>query len=80
MRKSTKTATVAARIAELRRKRAMSQEALAAAAGINRVTLARLEAGLHEPSLETLERLASALRTTLRVEFVEPRIGRKGGR
>ncbi|MBI4636279.1 MAG: helix-turn-helix transcriptional regulator [Candidatus Rokubacteria bacterium] len=57
----------------------MSQEAVAAEAGINRVTLARLELALHEPTLDTLARIAQALGATLRVEIVEPRARRKGG-
>ncbi len=65
---------------ELRTKRNMSQEALAAAAGINRVTLARLELGLHEPTLQTLERIAGALTVTLHVELVEQRPRRKEAR
>ena len=43
----------------------MSQEALAARAGLNRVTLARLERAMHPPNLETLEAIARALRVTL---------------
>jgi transcriptional regulator with XRE-family HTH domain len=67
MRQSEITQRVAARIAQLRDENGLSQEALATKAGINRVTLARLERGLHEPSLQTLERLARALNVTLEV-------------
>jgi DNA-binding XRE family transcriptional regulator len=59
------TKRVAARIAELRNKKAMSQETLAKKAGINRVTLARLERGLHPPKLDTLEAIARALNVAL---------------
>ncbi len=59
------TKRVAARIAELRGKRGMSQEALAQKAGINRVTLARLERAMHPPKLDTLEDIARALGVTL---------------
>jgi transcriptional regulator with XRE-family HTH domain len=52
---------VAARIAAMRGRRGMTQEALAARAQINRVTLARLERAMHPPNLDTLERIARAL-------------------
>ena len=55
---------VGARIAELRRSRSRSQNDLAASAGINRVTLARIEAGANV-SLEVLARIARALGVTL---------------
>ena len=59
------TQRVAARLTELRQKRGLSQEALAAKARINRVTLARLERAMHPPNLDTLERIAQALSVTL---------------
>jgi transcriptional regulator with XRE-family HTH domain len=59
------TKRVAARVAELRARRGMTQEALAARARINRVTLARLERAQHPPNLDTLERIARALRVNL---------------
>jgi transcriptional regulator with XRE-family HTH domain len=43
----------------------MSQEALAKAAQVNRVTIARLELGEHPPKLDTLDRIAQALGVTL---------------
>ncbi len=43
----------------------MSQEVLAQKAGINRVTLARLERAMHPPKLDTLEEIARALGVTL---------------
>jgi transcriptional regulator with XRE-family HTH domain len=61
----TVTERVAARIVELRARRGMSQEALAHKAQINRVTLARLERAMHQPTLETLDRLARALGVSL---------------
>jgi transcriptional regulator with XRE-family HTH domain len=57
----TATERVAARIAEIRGKRGLTQEALAAKARLNRVTLARLERAMHPPNLDTLERIARAL-------------------
>jgi transcriptional regulator with XRE-family HTH domain len=57
----TATERVAARVAEIRAERGLSQEALAGKARINRVTLARLERAQHPPNLDTLERIARAL-------------------
>ena len=59
------TKRVAARVAEIRARRRMTQETLAARARINRVTLARLERAQHPPNLDTLERIARALRVRL---------------
>ncbi len=59
------TRRVAARVVALRHARGLSQEALAAKTGLNRVTLARLERALHPPNLETLEWIARALRVPL---------------
>jgi transcriptional regulator with XRE-family HTH domain len=59
------TRRVAARVVALRQERGLSQEALARKTGLNRVTLARLERALHPPNLETLERIAKALRVSL---------------
>ena len=61
----TATQRVAVRVVELRQARGLSQEALAAKTGLNRVTLARLERAMHPPNLETLERIARALRVSL---------------
>jgi transcriptional regulator with XRE-family HTH domain len=52
---------VAMRIKQLRKKRKMSQVALAEAAGISRTYLARLETSRQDPTLSTLEKLAKAL-------------------
>ncbi len=49
------------RIKKLRERRKLSQEALAARAGIHRVSLANVERGAKQPTLDTLERLARAL-------------------
>src|SRR5438876_1621492 len=59
------TQRVAARVVELRQARGLSQEALAKKTGLNRVTLARLERALHPPNLDTLDRIARALRVKL---------------
>ena len=62
---STVTRRVAERVMQLRQQRGMSQEALGAQAKVNRVTVARLEAALHPPNIETLDRIARALGVTL---------------
>jgi transcriptional regulator with XRE-family HTH domain len=53
---------VASAVKRLREQRGLTQEELAARAGVTRSYLARLETGRHEPTLTMLERLAKALR------------------
>jgi transcriptional regulator with XRE-family HTH domain len=50
------------RIKLLREQRRMTQEELAARAGISRGYLARLETARQDPRLSTIEKLAKALR------------------
>jgi DNA-binding XRE family transcriptional regulator len=45
--------------------RGMTQSALAAAAGVNRVQIADIEAGRKSGSIETVRKLAAALRVTI---------------
>lgn len=45
----------------LRVKRALSQEALAVDAGVDRSYVGRIERGVENPTVETLDRLARAL-------------------
>jgi transcriptional regulator with XRE-family HTH domain len=52
---------VSMNLRKLRRKRRMSQAALATNAGVSREYVARLETGHHDPSLSTLQKLAKAL-------------------
>lgn len=49
----------------LREQRGLTQEALAGAAGIHRTYLSDIERGARNPSLVNIDRLASALETTL---------------
>ncbi len=49
------------RVRRLRETAALTQEALAQAAGIGRITLVRLENGKHVPKLTTLKAIAHAL-------------------
>jgi transcriptional regulator with XRE-family HTH domain len=50
-----------ARLAEVRQAHGMTQEQLAAATGVHRVTIARIETGDTSPKAETLKRIADAL-------------------
>ncbi len=52
---------VAARLVEYRVEHALSQTALARLLGMKQPAVARLEAGEHNPSFDTLARLSSAL-------------------
>ena len=53
------------RIREARKRAGLTQEQLAAKAGITQSHLSRLELGKYVPTLATLERLARALRIPL---------------
>ncbi len=64
--------TVAARLVELRQYRDLSQEALARKCDLHRISVLRIERGQYAPGLDTLDRIARALGTRLRVEFEEP--------
>lgn len=57
--------TVAKRIKEIRVSSGKTQEELSKATGIKRPNIARIESGKHEPSLETLKKLAEALDVSL---------------
>ena len=56
------TQIVALKIGKLRKAKGMTQAELARAANILRPNLSRIEAGKHRPTLETLEKLAAALK------------------
>ncbi|MHB0979272.1 MAG: helix-turn-helix domain-containing protein [Thermoleophilia bacterium] len=60
---------VAGRVRARRETRRLTQQQLADLTGIRRPNIARLERGVHAASLETLERLAAALETSV-VELV----------
>jgi transcriptional regulator with XRE-family HTH domain len=53
------------RVQTLRDGRQMTQEELAAKAGLSRGYLARLETGRHDPSATTLAAIAKALRVSI---------------
>lgn len=63
------TRTIAARLAEIRARKGLSQEALARKAKLQRVSVGRIELGVHEPSITTLEKLAKALGVRLVIDF-----------
>jgi DNA-binding XRE family transcriptional regulator len=52
---------VAHRLRELRQQRGLTQDAVARAAGVDRVTISRLENGALQPTFETLARVVAAM-------------------
>ena len=60
------------RLRQLRKARGLTQAQLARATGILRPNLSRIEAGKHRPTLETLEKLAAALKVPV-VELIARR-------
>jgi transcriptional regulator with XRE-family HTH domain len=56
---------LAMRLKQLREERALTQERLAKRSGVSHGYLARLEIGMHDPSLSTLAKLAKALKVTV---------------
>ena len=52
-------------IRKLREEKRITQEKLARAAGMIRANLSRIEASKHRPTLETIERIASALKVSV---------------
>jgi transcriptional regulator with XRE-family HTH domain len=65
-------ALVARNIRRLRVGQALSQEALAVDAGIDRTYVSRLERGLENPSVAVLEKLAIALKAPIPELFAVP--------
>ena len=53
------------RIRRLREKRGWTQEMLADKVAVSRVTIARIEIGNRQPSLELLERIAKTLKVKM---------------
>jgi len=49
----------------LREQRGLTQEQLAKRAGVSHGYIARLEIGMHDPSLSTLSKLAKALKVSV---------------
>lgn len=57
---------------EAREKRGLSQEELAAKANVNRTTLSKIESGLRNATISTLEKLATAMDMKLDVRLRMP--------
>lgn len=53
------------RLKRLREERGLTQEKLAKRSGVSHGYLARLEIGMHDPSLSTLAKLAKALKVSV---------------
>jgi transcriptional regulator with XRE-family HTH domain len=71
------TALVAWNLRRLRVKRALSQEALAVDAGVDRSYVGRIERGVENPTVETLDRLATALEVVVSELLLVPKQGEK---
>ncbi|UGV24861.1 XRE family transcriptional regulator [Rhodopseudomonas boonkerdii] len=71
------TALVAWNLRRLRVKRNVSQEALAVDAGVDRSYVGRIERGIENPTVETLDRLAAALEVVVAELLLAPKQGEK---
>lgn len=56
--------TIATRLSELRKKKGLTQQALANAIGLHVTQVKRYESGASQPSLEALKKIAQTLRVT----------------
>jgi transcriptional regulator with XRE-family HTH domain len=63
---------VAREVILLRTRAGISQDELARRVGTSKSAIARLESGRHQPTVETLRRVAEALGTTLVIGFERP--------
>jgi transcriptional regulator with XRE-family HTH domain len=61
----------------IRVKRALSPEALAVDAGVDRSCVGRIERGVENPTVETLDRLAAALEVVVAELLLAPKHGEK---
>ena len=61
-------------ILDARIRAGLTQNELAAKTGISQADISRLEHGTRNPSVDLLKRLAEALDSTLRIEFVPKRL------
>ena len=66
------THEVGATIRELRQAKGITQEKLAGAVGMMRNNISRIEAAKHRPTLETMERIAKALKVSI-ADLIAPR-------
>ena len=58
------------RIRQLRKKSGLSQERFAELLGIDPNSVSRIECGVHDPSLDTLERIAKIFKVEMRDLFL----------
>jgi transcriptional regulator with XRE-family HTH domain len=65
---------LAAKIRKARREARLTQKQLAEKLGIEAITVSRWERGVTHPSVPTLERIAWATETRLRIELVRQAI------
>lgn len=72
MGRTKTTRDVGAAIRQLREAKGITQEKLAGAAGMMRSNISRIEAAKHRPTLETMERIAKALKVSV-ADLVAPR-------
>jgi transcriptional regulator with XRE-family HTH domain len=63
--RTRKTREVGAAIRKLREAKGLTQEELAASVGMMRSNISRIEAAKHRPTLETMERIAKALKVAV---------------
>jgi DNA-binding XRE family transcriptional regulator len=63
--RTKKAPNIGATIRKMREEKGVTQEALARAAGMIRANLSRIEASKHRPTLETIERIATALKVSI---------------
>ncbi len=68
-------ALVAWNLRRVRVMRAVSQEALAVDAGVDRSYVGRIERGVENPTVETLDKLAAALGVAAAELLLEPQVG-----
>ena len=66
------TRAVGATIRKLRETKGLTQEKLAGAVGMMRNNISRIEAAKHRPTLETMERIAKALKVSV-ADLIVPR-------
>jgi DNA-binding XRE family transcriptional regulator len=72
MRTSKTNHNVGATIRKLREAKGITQDQLAGAVGMMRSNLSRMEAAKHQPTLETMEKIAKALNVSV-VDLLSPR-------
>lgn len=66
MSKSAIHKTIAKNIARIRKEKGITQEALAYQAGLNRAYIGYIERGERKPTLETIEKIAQALKVRVK--------------